>query len=150
MPAAYILTATASGFFITPFSELKEKNANFQRKNTSSPTPNQNSSNYSLSKSRQRHRIQHNSPRPAKLPSLNTRPVLAHCYSEVKYIQFGIAIDGLGECILLLSEVELTALAKTVIEAQLASGNLLNQYKTVMFNLVPRAYTTRGVGRKNP
>lgn len=38
MPAAYILTATASGFFITPVSELKEKNANFQRENTSPRT----------------------------------------------------------------------------------------------------------------
>lgn len=48
----------------------------------------------------------------------------------------------------MLSEVELPALAESGREAQLASGNLLNHYKTVVFNLVPRAYTTRGVGRK--
>lgn len=93
--------------------------------------------------------IQHNSPLPAELPSLTTWPVLAHCNREVKYIHSGIAIGALRECVLLLSEVELTALAKSATEAQLASGNLLNHYKTVVFNLVPRAYTTRGVGRKN-
>lgn len=48
----------------------------------------------------------------------------------------------------MLSEVQLPALAESGREAQLASRNLLNHYKTVVFNLVPRAYTTRGGGKK--
>lgn len=146
MPAAYILIATASGFLITPVSEFERKMLIYKGKTTFFP---KNSSNYSLSKSRQRPRIHHNSLL-AELPLLITGPVLAHCNCEVSYIHSGIAIDCLGECILLLSEVELTALAKSVklIEAQLASSSLLNHYKALVFNLVPRAYTTMGVGRK--
>lgn len=51
----------------------------------------------------------------------------------------------------MLSEIELTALRKSLIAAQLTSGNLLSHYRSVVFNLAPRAYTTRGwVGGKSP
>lgn len=123
--------------------ELKQENANFQRQNTSSP----NSHNYSLSKVGQRYKIQHTSL-PAELPSLIIQPLITlPVVTEVKYIHFGIAIDGLGECIVLLSEIELTALTKSLIAAQLTSGNLLSHYRSdQLCSISHQEPTQQGVG----
>lgn len=95
-----------------------------------------------------RYRTQHNSP-PAEQPSLIPWPVLACCNCGVKYIHFGITIDDLGEHILLLSEVELTTLAKSATEAQLASSNLLKYYKSCVQSCTKSPHNKKSGKKKN-
>lgn len=137
MPAAYILIAIASGFLITPVW-VKGKKHQFPK------------TKHFLLKFIQYIKVGAKAQdltqfcnRWSSSINYTANNHIGYCHCKVKYIHLGIGIDSLSECILLLSETELTVLAKSSIAAQLASSNLLSCYKSVVFNLVPGAYTTR-------